>query len=235
MDKIKEIVNVYCDESRVENHDSDKMVIGAILIPRQEKERIVHELKNICQKYNFIWEIKWTKTSNRYLDFYKSLIDYFMFEKAIQFRCIVVDKTKVDYLKYHQDDEEVAFFKFYYIMLKQKLLDYKKYYIFLDKKPIRDKNKARALHSYLESYILMHKHECSIEHLQAYPSHENIIIQLSDYLTGLVGYAVNKPIEGTIKFILTAYLRGKLHWEGFSNSSSCSEEKFNFFVWTGRE
>ena len=227
--------NIYCDESRVENSDSKKMVIGALIIPRRLRGTIVNDIKNICRKYSFFWEIKWTKTNHKYIEFYKELTDYFVSQIAMNFRCIIVDKGNLDYVRYHDGDEELAFFKFYYLMLRQKLLDYNRYYIFLDRKPTRDKNRARALHAFLDSHTLLHKQDCSIEHFQAYPSHENVLLQLTDYLTGLVAYAVNVSSSDSAKFCMTEHLRKKLQRKTFLVTSVFSESKFNIFVWEGKD
>ncbi|MFA5097853.1 MAG: DUF3800 domain-containing protein [Candidatus Margulisiibacteriota bacterium] len=223
--------NIYCDESRVENTDSQKMVIGALIIPRDQKIEIVSKIKGIFASNNFSYELKWSKTSDRYLELYKSLIDYFVSDERIGFRCIIVNKKGLDYAQFHNEDKELAFFKFYNLMLRQKLLDCKQYYIFLDKKPTRDKNRARALHSYLESYILLHRKQCSIAHLQAYNSHENILLQVADYFTGMVGYAANDHPRNTIKYGIVKYLREKLGRSKLVISTPLSEEKFNMFIW----
>ena len=159
-----ETYNIYCDESRVENVESDKMIIGALFIPRQKKKKIVNDIKKILKSFDFSYELKWSKSGERYSDFYKKIIDYFIENQDMQFRVIVVDKSKVAYEKYHNNDKELAFFKFYYLMLRPRLLDNSSYYINLDKKPTCDKNIARALHSFLDSYILLHKKNCGIKH-----------------------------------------------------------------------
>lgn len=228
---MENIFNIYCDESRVENNEYSKMVIGAVLLQRSEKENIVDKIKEIYKKYNFSYELKWIKTSEKNIPFYKELLDYFVSEDLLQFRCIIVDKTKVDYEKFHNNDAELAFFRFYYLMLKARLLDNKKYYIFLDKKPTRDKNRARALLSFLNSYVLLNKKECSIEHLQAYDSDENLMIQLADYLTGLVSHNCNRGIDGSAKGVIIQYLKTKLEKKDLCVTTASSEIKFNVLAW----
>jgi len=227
----QEIFNIYCDESRVENPEEKYMVIGALIVPRRDKSRLVKDFNGLCAKHDFNYELKWTKTSDRFLEFYMELIDLFINEGSMQFRCIIVDKSAVNYKKFHNDDKELAFFKFYYLMLRQRLLDYKKYYISLDKKPTRDKNRARALHAYLESYILLHNRQCSVAHLQAYNSHENALLQVVDYLTGLVGYAVNTVDKNTIKYTIAKYCINKLGRNKLLSNSPLEESKFNTFIW----
>jgi hypothetical protein len=231
MKNSKNVFNVYCDESRVENPDSAWMVIGALIIPRRLKDKIIGDIKVIRKKHPFPFEIKWTKTSSRFIEFYREIINYFISRQEMKFRCILVNKRELDYTKYHDDDRELAFFKFYYLMLKPKLLDYNHYYIFIDKKPTRDKNRARALHAFLDSHILLHKENCSIEHFQPYPSYENDLLQLADYFTGLTAYAVNTSPNKSVKFRLAEYLRKKLGMTSFLTTSLLTEEKFNIFVW----
>lgn len=235
MDDIEKVYNIYCDESRVENRDAAKMVIGALIIPRKKKNELAKQILQIFDKHSFRGELKWAKTSDRFISFYQEVIDFFLSSVDMQYRGIVVDKSKLDYLAYHNDDTELAFFKFYYLMLRQKLFDFKRYYVILDKKPTRDKNRARALHSYLKSYILLHWERCTIAHLQAYHSHENIFLQMVDYITGLVAHAVNTSGRDSVKINIVKYLKGKLVRRSFLYSTPLSEEKFNIFVWKGKD
>jgi len=223
--------NIYCDESRVENPRSKNMVIGALFVSRKKKKSVVKKLKSICHKYDFSYELKWAKVHKKYFNFYKDIIDFFCDENNLNFRCIVVDKSEVELDKYHNNDPELAFFKFYYLMLRAKLLNQNKYYIFLDKKPTRDKNRARALHAYLDSYILWNKTECNIKHFQAYNSKDNILIQLTDFFTGLMGFACNENIQDSSKSKLVEYLRQKIKIDNLHTTSSLNEEKFNRFIW----
>ena len=70
--------NIYCDESRVENENSSKMVIGAILVPREQAKKISKEIKEIKTINNFFQEIKWNKTGEKFDSFYRQLINYFV-------------------------------------------------------------------------------------------------------------------------------------------------------------
>ena len=226
------IYNVYCDESRVENLKSKNMIIGALFVPRSKKRNVVKKLKHIYKEYGFSYELKWTKSHKKYLDFYKKIIDFFYDEANLSFRCIVVDKNEIELVEYHNNDSELAFFKFYYLMLKAKLLSQSKYYILLDKKPTRDKNCARALRAYLDLYIFRNKTKCSIKHFQAYNSKDNVLIQLSDFFTGLMGFACNEKMQDSPKRELVEYLKQKMKINNLCGTSSLlSEEKFNRFIW----
>lgn len=230
------IYNLYCDESRVENRDSRIMVIGTIEIPRKEKIAIVNDLKSIYKEHQFAHELKWTKVHDKFVPFYKKLIDYFLSNSSIQFRCIVVDKTKINLEQFHDNDEELAFFKFYYLLLKEKLLSDNEYYIFLDKKPTRDRNRARALHAYLDSFILWNRKKCNIRDFHAIESKDNLLIQATDFLVGLMGFACNEKIaDDNAKGQLVRYLKERLKREHLCITTSLYEKKFNVFVWEGKK
>lgn len=228
--------NIYCDESRVENKDSNKMTIGALVLLRSKKEKTVKELKNILVKHDFNYELKWSKVGDKYFDLYKELINYFLENHYLNFRCIVVDKNEVKFKKYHNGSLETAFYKFYYIMLKAKLLSNNEYYIFLDKKPTRDRNITRALNKFLEFHILKNKQNCRIKHFQSHDSDDNILLQLSDFFTGLVGFACNDiEMKSSDKYHVARYLMDKIGRKDFCESSLLKENKFNIFVWNGRK
>lgn len=224
--------NIYCDESRVENPDSRFMVIGALFIPRLEKEKITQEINRLLASHNFFLELKWNKVGDKYTILYQKLIEYFLQNDSIQFRCIIVDKQRVQYDVFHENYAELAFFKFYYLMLRNRLSDNNHYYIFLDKKPTRDKNRARSLKAFLDSYVLLHRNNCNIKHLQSYPSSENRLIQITDFLTGLVAFACNKS-KGKHKSNIVKLLESRLGRK-VSVSTTLSEAKFNVFVWDGK-
>lgn len=225
------VYNIYCDESRVENPKSKKMVIGALILPRQRKKEIVKHIKDIYKEHNFHYELKWTKVHKRYSNFYKDIINFFVDEKDLSFRCIVINKEKVKLDKYHNDDSELAFFKFYYLMLRTKLFNQNKYYIFLDRKPTRDKNRVRVLRAFLELYILRHRAKCNIKHLQSYDSRENVLIQIADFLTGLIGFACNENRKDSPKNVFVQYLEKKTGKSDLCVTSSLNEDKFNVFMW----
>ncbi len=233
---MSEIYNIYCDESRVENLESNKMTIGALFIPRPKKKKIVRDLKKMFKSFDFVYELKWSKAGEKYFDFYKKIIEYFLDSQDMQLRVIIVDKSKVAYEKYHNNDKELAFFKFYYLMLKPRLFDNSSYYICLDKKPTRDKNIARALHSFLDSHILLRKRNCGIKNFQAYSSDKNILIQIADFFTGLFGYACNENIDDdVVKSKLVKYFMLKAKIKNICVSTSLSENKCNIFAWKGKE
>lgn len=227
------IYNIYCDETRVDNPDSKRMVIGALIIPRDQKRRIERDIKRIYLRHGFTYELKWTKVNHLYQELYSDLIRYFLSEKNMSFRCIVVDKSRFNLEKFHDGDPELAFYKFYYLMLRPTLFAGSKYYMLLDKKPTSNRNRTGALHRFLQMYA-SHMADCTIRHFQAYDSQDNVLIQLADFFTGLVGYDVNDEREGVAKGVITQLMKKVSGRATFQTSSTLREEKLNIFVWEPR-
>lgn len=223
-------INIYCDESCVENNEATFMVIGALFVPRGQKIKLYKKLALLYKQHNHSTELKWNKVGSKYIDFYKSVIDYFVSNDEVSFRTIIVEKNKINYDIYHNNDKELAFYKFYYLLLKEKLDNKSDYYIFLDRKPTRDKNRARSLQSFLESHILFNRVETHIKHFQAYDSAGNKFIQLSDFLTGLISYSNNLTNDTTTKGKLVKYLEIKTKVDTHKTTPLWSN-KLNIFKW----
>lgn len=228
----REVYNIYCDESRVENTDSHKMVIGALFLLRPKKDKTVGEIKEIFVKHNFKYELKWSKVGKKYSELYKELIDYFLANEYLSFRGIIVDKRKVKFKEYHDGSLETAFYKFYYIMLKARLLNQNEYYIFLDKKPSRDRKILNALSHFLEFHIFKNRKDCKIKHLQSYDSDNNLLIQLGDFFTGMLGFDCNDyELKNSFKYEMVKYFKEKIGRKNLCQTSFLNENKFNIFVW----
>jgi len=225
------IINIYCDESSVENNESKFFVIGAVFVSRNKKNSVLGKFKKIAKEYSHSTELKWNKVGSKYLDFYKKIVDLFVTSDDLIFRSIIVEKNKVDFDGYHNNDRELAFYKFYYLLLKEKLANQNNYYIFLDRKPTRDRNRARSLHSFLESYVLFNRVNTNIRHFQAYDSKENKLIQLADFFTGLIAYSNNSSDQSSVKQELVSYFESKLALDT-SKSTSYGSQKVNIFKWS---
>ena len=118
-------------------------------------------------------------------------------------------------------------------MLREKLCSNCQYYIYLDHKPTSDRSRAQSLLAFLKSHIYWNRTDCKIEHLQAYDSVQNVLLQIADYFTGLIGHAVNRTDEDTFKNNIIQYFKEKTGLKQFDVSSSISEQKLNLFVWQG--
>lgn len=229
---LQKIYNIYCDESSVDNKSNHFMVIGGLFMMRNRRNEIRDKIKELKHKYKFNKEIKWSKVSMRDLKFYRKLIDlFFSYDfNDLAFHCIKVEKTKVKYDIYHNDDKEEGFYKFYYQLLKNKFKDNTEYYIFLDFKPTKTKKRVKALSYYLNYRILAGYNNSNIKKIQEYDSNNNVFIQLADFFTGVTNYASNNlDKKNNCKADLQKYISSKLNRENLNFCSLPSENKFNIF------
>jgi Cdc6-like AAA superfamily ATPase len=104
------------------------------------KEYFKNELKIIRKTHNIFLEFKWKKVVSGKIKFYTDIIDFF-FRNDIRFRCILLPTNDLDVIKFHESDNELMFYKFYYQLLHHWILDFNEYMIFLDLKTNRLKNR----------------------------------------------------------------------------------------------
>ncbi|MEZ5433536.1 MAG: hypothetical protein R3F31_20715 [Verrucomicrobiales bacterium] len=80
---------------------------------------------------------------------YREAMSWFM--KAgqdVRFRAIVIDRTKIDLVRFHDGDGELGFYKFYYQLLLHWTREYR-YWVFCDQKKNRLPSRLRTLETCL--------------------------------------------------------------------------------------
>jgi hypothetical protein len=223
-------IDVYCDEAYPDLFSSQKaqgkyLVIGSLWLPsqfRDEYKKAIHELRD---RFRVGGEFKWTKVTPSRLDFYLALISWFC-EKGpdLRFRCIAVDSTQVDLLRFHENDQELGFYKFYYQLLHRWIYDLNTYSIFCDYKSNRRRDRLHVLATCLKRSNL----SARIVNVQSVRSYESVLLQVADVLVGLAAAKMNKCIRGSsAKQGLLNHLEEKLGHKVLPTASS--EKKFNVF------
>lgn len=222
--------DIYCDESRSDIFTSKKtldhfMVIGGLWLETKNRSKFKEELQNLKKQNRCFGEIKWNKISPAREDFYKKVVDYF-FSKGddLRFRCIVVDKNKVDLMRYHQADAELSFYKFYYQLLHHWILDFNAYSIYLDTKTYRVKDRISVLRNCLRNANL----SSEIKNVQALPSHELVFIQLTDLFVGAVSASFNQGVMSNVKKNMLVSIEQHLKHK-ITTPTSRDYPKFNVF------
>lgn len=222
--------NIYLDESSIDNPRNYAMTIGGIFVAREKKPALVKAIKALKSQYHFGTEIKRTTVSVRYLDFYKALVDlFFSYDESLQFHCIVADKRKIKMNLYHHGDKELAFYKFIYHFLKQKVQPNTDYHIYIDQKQRKIKERIEHLDNYLTEHCSIYTPNTNIKQLKEYPSQEQLLIQLADLFIWAVGYQKNNFQTSKAKQELCAYIASKLWQSSLDFCSTKSESKFNIF------
>jgi hypothetical protein len=185
--------DVYCDESSPEaiaseNSDNKFLMIGSLWLPRDKRAQFkdaIHELRN---KHKVGGEFKWNRISPSRLDFYCELIEmFFSKEDDLRFRCIAVDCDKVNLTKFHANDQELGFYKFYYQLLHHWVLDFNEYAFYLDYKKNRKRDRMHVLRDCLDDSNL----SSLVTTVQATESSQSVLIQLADVLTGCASRRFN--------------------------------------------
>ena len=93
---------------------------------------------------------------------------------------------KVNTEKYHNSDNELGFYKFYFNLLDKWCMSNDNYYIYLDYKSNKDNNRLPKLKE-----ILNYVSEGEIIDVLPIRSEESVFIQLADLLSGVVSFHFN--------------------------------------------
>lgn len=224
-------VDIYCDESRPDllssnNRGSNKYIlIGGLKLRRDDRDDLKEKIRTLKDKYAVYGELKWTKVSFSKLNFYKELIDlFFSYGNDLRFRCIVIDSSVINLELYHDDDAELGFYKFYYQLLNHWLLEGNCYQIFTDNKTNRKKNRLGTLKSTLIISNIFSK----IYDIQAIPSKESVIMQLTDILLGAASAKFNNSLQvGSAKWEFLNFIEDRLQRQ--ISPTNKDEMKFNVF------
>jgi len=221
---------VYCDESRPDLLGSSRpggqfMVIGSLWLPAEDRDTFKREIHELRDQHRIGGEFKWQKVSPSRVAFYRQLVEWFSTKgDLLRFRCIAVEQSQVNLKLYHEDDQELGFYKFYYQLLHHWILDFNEYAIFVDFKSNRRRDRLHVLRRCLDYSNL----SSIVGAVQAVRSEESVLIQLVDVLTGMAAYRLNGQVaaDSAKADVLGQFerLRG-----GQIGPTYKSEQKFNVF------
>ena len=222
---------VYCDETYPDLFSSGKpraryMLIGSLWLKTDDRVKFKEDIHGLRDKYKIGGEFKWQKVSPSRLDFYRELMSWFCNQaENLRFRCIAVAQEKVNLLHYHENDQELGFYKFYYQLLHHWITDFNEYIVFCDFKTNRYRNRLHVLKRCLSASNL----SSTIADVQAIRSRESVLIQLTDVLTGTASARLNDSLrENSAKSEIVNYLESKLNRK--IQHTFKAEQKFNVFV-----
>ncbi len=221
-------LEVYCDESRPELFKSQPpgdyyVLIGSLWILREHRSSYKNQIGFLRKRHNLYGEFKWKRVSPSKLEFYLDLVRFF-FDQAdsMRFRVIVLRADELDVVRFHNSDNELMFYKFYYQVLHHWILDFNYYKIFLDAKTNRLHNRIRTLEHCLRNANLSSRVD-----VQALPSHQVPLLQLADILIGAVSYKFHGNPASKAKMAVVEEIERRLGHE--IGPTFRSEEKFNVF------
>lgn len=222
---------VYCDETHPElfvagpeAKVSTHAAIGSVWIRTVDRAMLKRRINVLRTSYNIWGEAKWTKVTESSLEFYKALSDLVLTDTGVRFRSIVIDATQLDLRRYHEDDPELGFYKFYYQMLRPWLWPGDSYRLFCDRKVNRDTSRLSTLGTVLGNAV----RSARVDSVEAVDSHESALTQVCDVLLGAVQAKFNKSNTGSAsKAALLAHIEMRLgHQLG---ATTAGEQQFNVF------
>lgn len=227
-------INVYCDEScHLENEQEHCMLVSCICCPKKQVSKISDELRKLKEKHG-IWryaELKWTKVSKSKEEYYTDLIEYFIKNKYLLFRTIIIPhKEKLNHRGWNQT-HSAWYYKMIYTLVKY-IPEYiysrsDKFNVYIDKK--ENSYEARVELLKLKEYLGAHFQSDFV--VQNIVSNQSELLQLNDFIQGAVSY-YNRGIyskEGTsAKNKIVTILSEKMQ---LNLARKNSNKKFNIFIW----
>lgn len=231
---MKELFNIYCDESCHLEYDGQKaMAIGGVWCPEERKDEIFRRIREIKVEHGLSrWmEIKWNKVSDGQLDFYMDVVNYFFDNSDLHFRVLVVpDKQMLRHGEFNQT-HDTFYYKMYFDMLKTLFEPGYGYNIYVDIKDTRGQKKVEKLHEILCNNHYDFNREM-IRRVQQVRSEEVELVAVADLLTGAVSYLHRGLETSAAKLRLIERIRSRSGYD-LMRSTLYRENKFNVFVWRG--
>ena len=203
--------HVYADESRQQAHPC--MLYGLLFIPRERAEQI---LRDECDRLRerHCWgtgEFKWEKVSLGKLHVYKEFVDIFFDNLDAEFRCLVVDKSKIDYQTYHDNDRETAFYEFYFQALSRNLDSANQYLVFTDSRQNRQSNRLTDLKAKTNyHWLLKGAQENIVRNVEPRISKTESLLQITDVLLGAIGYDIEERMESPAKVEMVRHIAARI-------------------------
>lgn len=229
---MREEYNIYCDEScHLMHNDGDIMVFGAIWCPKSARQEIFKRIREIKVEHGLSaeFEIKWNKVSPAKADFYIDLVNYFFDNADLHFRAVVVPNKKELNHKQFNQNHDIFYYKMCFNLLKVILSPDCSYNIYIDIKDTKSQERVLELQNILRNNHFDY-HNQIIKKIQQIQSHEVEVLQLTDLLTGAIGYLHRAKLENQGKIKIIDKIKSR---SGYSlmKSTLYKEDKMNLFIW----
>jgi hypothetical protein len=237
----KNILHVYCDESR---QCKDRyMVIGGIVINSKNVDEFNATMANFRLEQNMNSELKWSKVTNQKLNEYKRFVDFFFAlnnTDKLHFKCVIIDNHMVNHRKFADGDKEISFQKFYYQLLFHKF-GCKYYMSKYDTKFIVHPDHRNTKYSLEDLRNILNNGMAKKFGYDVRPfisiepkhSHQSEPVQLNDIILGAIGFQKNGyhllATSRTSKIELANYIAELAGLKNLANSTGYGKHRFD--IW----
>jgi len=222
--------SLFCDESRhlLKDKKDRFMVMGVVRCHTDRYEAIVDSINNIKNTNNYYPEIKWTRVSKNNLIFFLELIEYFFETQNIDFRCVVIDKSKVRLNDYNFTEDDF-FYRMYYTLLKSKVRkSFSDYKIYIDEKDNFSDSRCLELQGILENKVYNFISAINLE-ITCIDSESSVLVQLCDFFIGAVGYCFNNYISNEAKIKTCLKISSAIGIESLNRQIKKFDKKFDIY------
>lgn len=228
-------INIYCDESNHLESDAKPMVLGALHCPRSKAPIANKRIREIKNEHGLpdTFEIKWTKVSNKHLNFYIDVINYFFDTDHVGIRVVVADKGHLNHEKFSQTHTD-WYYKMYFQLLTKVISSENSYKICLDIKDTLGKARVQKLREVLCNKEFDFKREI-IDEIREVHSSQVQMVQLIDLIIGAVQFNLcskDSDKENKAKRALVEHIKKRTQ-KSLTVQTLPSEFKFNLFFWNG--
>lgn len=229
----------FCDESGIDG-TARYMAIGGVWIHDRvgELSRIRKGLDDCKWMHGISAEMKWGKVSQDKLAAYKAFVDeFFGAATAMDFRCIIVDKHVLNYRKFHNNNKELGFYKFYFLLLSRNLSKGSDYYIYTDDKSNRRRNRLGELQTVVNNWANREMKCWPVKTIEPRESHQDVIIQMVDVLLGAVSSRWNNAANvnrNVTKDELAGYIAKKAGLPDLKRATTRMRRPLNIWVWQSK-
>lgn len=228
--------NVYIDESGHTNDPASRnMVLGALWVSAAQLSLLTDAVRTVKKKHSIAphREIKWTKVSQSKLDYYIDLVDVFFDIEQLNYRAVIIDKSKVDH-EAHGKTPDSFYYTMQYLLVRtiaeKRLGDI---HLFLDYKDTWSGVRTTELARYLNNTGSLHNKSLRAQPLR---SHEVTGLQISDLFTGAVAYA-NQPTDlqlSSAKKKIVEHIEHRSK-QSLNHGTPYGAEKINLLFWEPRK
>lgn len=185
---------VYCDESS--QTKSRHMVLGALFLSEDVHDDIEQEFREIRGDRLANAEMKWEKVSDYYFDQYRESALLIARRGAIghfEFHAMMLDRSKFDHETYNQGDEELGYYKFFFNLLKWRMMRHEGsvFYVTMHRRNNKVKGRLDTLKYYLNSHLFTKWSYEPVREIVARAAPEVLFLQITDILIGAIAYHAN--------------------------------------------
>ena len=233
MDNSLEEIRIYLDESRHLKTNNGPMLLGGIWGTFDNCKTFNNRIKSIKHQHNIPinQELKWTKVGNGKFDYYADILRAFIEAPGINYRGIIIDKSLVNGEKYGKTDDDFYYKVQYQIIRSIALRKKAQYRLFFDYKDTWSSYRANETVKFLKNTERLKDDSFTAQPLR---SDEVSLLQIADFITGLVAYANSSVQNSETKKSLVTLLEQETQTTLRCTSPSFNE-KINLLIWTPKE